>query len=403
MARRIYIAYRGSPDREDHSETLRKLVVRYVLLKWLWRAVKYGCMHAPTLQRERRISYFRQAWALLKLIFVHRIDPITYYSQQLYDHPLGVGEAANFLGRHETKNGLYTLLRRLRKGDPHGSASLSNKIKFAEHCRLFGVPTPPVLARERSKGDWELDADPEALHRDLFAKPEDGRGAVGAGAYRYAGAGKFVADGDDRALTQPEMLDRVTRASERHRMILAPRLVNHAEIADLAEQSLLAFRVFTCMDAANQPVVTHAMIRIISKLEPTWGTKEEFAIPIDLESGRLGMMCGDKNLAPGAFWKTHPYTCALISGREVSAWPQLSALAIEAHRAFSGRLIVGWDMAWTPEGIIVLEGNSDPDTHFLQRVHRVAIGHSPMASLLRYHFPRVEALLAGRQPDGSKR
>jgi hypothetical protein len=44
---------------------------------------------------------------------------------------------------------------------------------------------------------------------------------------------------------------------------------------------------------------------------------------------------------------------------------------------------------------MVIEGNSDPDTHFLQRVHRQMIGRSRLEPLLRHHLQTAERWLAG--------
>jgi hypothetical protein len=82
-----------------------------------------------------------------------------------------------------------------------------------------------------------------------------------------------------------------------------------------------------------------------------------------------------------------------VTGRVISNWPAIAAVARDAHRAFSGRMIIGWDLALATEGVFVIEGNSDADTHFLQRVHRQMIGHSPLAPLLRHHLSAAEALL----------
>jgi hypothetical protein len=107
----------------------------------------------------------------------------------------------------------------------------------------------------------------------------------------------------------------------------------------------------------------------------------------------MGQMCGDADYAPDAWWDRQPKTGALVAGRVIAHWPELAALAVRAHRTFSGRMIVGWDLALTPDGPMLLEGNSDPDTHFLQRVHRRMIGRSPMAPLIRHHLQAAESLL----------
>ncbi|HEY3149459.1 MAG TPA: hypothetical protein VGJ75_24055, partial [Dongiaceae bacterium] len=57
--------------------------------------------------------------------------------------------------------------------------------------------------------------------------------------------------------------------------------------------------------------------------------------------------------------------------------------ALEAQLVFSDRMLVGWDIALTPSGPVILEGNSYPDVHFLQRVHQQPIGLSPLAPALR--------------------
>ena len=136
-----------------------------------------------------------------------------------------------------------------------------------------------------------------------------GRGAAAACAYRSIGDGCYLA-ADGAVLTRPQLLDRIAAASRDRPLLVTRRLENHPEIADLARQSLITFRVFTCLDPAGEPVVTHAMLRTLSKLEPKWNTEEEFAAEIDLATGRLQPMCGDANMAPNAWWDLHPKTGA---------------------------------------------------------------------------------------------
>jgi hypothetical protein len=182
--------------------------------------------------------------------------------------------------------------------------------------------------------------------------------------------------------------------SSKRDLLLQPMLVNHPAIADLAEESLIALRAITCMDPSGTPIITHAMLRVISKLEPNWHSKREHAARIDLHSGRLGQMCNDKDLWPGRWSDDHPVTGARVAGRLLPGWPDVRVLAVGAHQVFADRMLVGWDIALTPSGPVILEGNSYPDVHFLQRVHEQPIGLSALGQLLR------QALDAARVRDG---
>ena len=391
LARRIFAAQQRSPYRQVHTHFTKTLRIRFRLILDLGRIESFTRRNAATVRRERGISIPRQLLLLLRLAVVERVDPGSYYAHHLYDAPLGLGEIAHYLSRTEMKNGLYSLLRLLRRGDPNFDLVLTDKLAFTETVRRAGLPIAPIFG-VATEGHWLTAPLPAALEGDLFVKPVHGRGAAGTRAFHSIGDGGYQAR-NGSVLAARDLLDRIGTESQRHALLLTRRLKNHPEIADLAVESLITFRIFTCMDANGTPVVTHAMLRALCKLEPDWHTEEEFAAAIDLESGRLGQMCSDANYAPDAWWDRHPKTGAEVAGRVIAHWPELAALAVRAHRAFSGRMIIGWDLALTPEGAMLLEGNSDPDTHFLQRVHRRMIGRSPLAPLLRHHLHAAESLL----------
>ena len=136
----------------------------------------------------------------------------------------------------------------------------------------------------------------------------------------------------------------------------------------------MVFRIFTCIDRFGQPVATHAMLRILCKLEPSWNRRDEYAAPVDLITGELGLMCGDKQFGPTDWFENHPVTGSPVTGRIVQHWAEIRDLAIAGHRVFADRMLLGWDVALTPDGPVLVEANAYPDTEFLQRVHRRPIG-----------------------------
>jgi hypothetical protein len=323
-----------------------------------------------------------QAQDMLRLGWGDGIDPILYPTLELY-RPERRQWADHALSRYEVGNGMLKRLHKVRR-KPHGErVNLGDKLAFHACCRAHDLPSPRILIHA-SNGDltWLEAANMNALDCDLFIKPRAWRGARKSFWLRRIAPFTWRTK-QGQTWLRDQLFDHLRRQSHRRDLLLQEMLVNHPSIVDLAEQSLIAIRVFTTPDETATPIVTHAMLRVISKLEPTWYSKREHAARIDLASGRLGRMCNDKDLWPGCWSDHHPVTGAPVNGRLLQAWPQIRALALEAQLVFSDRMLVGWDIALTPAGPVLLEGNSYPDVHFLQRVHEQPIGQSPLAPFLR--------------------
>jgi hypothetical protein len=189
-------------------------------------------------------------------------------------------------------------------------------------------------------------------------------------------------------------------------MMVLPRLRNHPAIADMATESLITVRMVTVLDEALQPELVVAYLRVLAKLEPDWPVKKpisEYAAAVDLETGRLDAMTGDKPECLSQWHERHPVTGVEIVGRPVPCWEQVVALVQRAHRVVSDRVLVGWDVAITPEGPVLLEGNSYPDVHYPQRIHRTPYGEMRVGDLLRFHMARLEAQWAAAARSAKER
>ncbi len=331
-----------------------------------------------------------QVREIAALGFRHGLDAQAYYMFELYRESRQA-EAAGYLTRFETKNGLFKAVNALfPKMHAEGRSNLGDKLRFTDFAAARGVACVPILA-VAEKGKLTLrTGDRNALNRDLFVKPRKNKGAKGTGLYRHLGGENYQAP-DGTTLLRDRLLEQVAAASAERSLILQPRLVNHPDLRDLAGQSLLAVRIITCLDAEGQPAVTHAMLRILGMLEPDWPTNVELAAAIDLATGRLAEMTGDKKETACAWFDRHPVTGAQVAGRIVPFWDAIKALAMHAHGTCHDRFIIGWDIACTPEGPVILEGNSYPDVEFLQRVHQSPIGASPMGPHLFHYLRRIKA------------
>jgi hypothetical protein len=242
--------------------------------------------------------------------------------------------------------------------------------------------------------DGKLDyrCKPADLERDLFIKPRQSKGSRGIEVIRYSG-GKYIRE-NGAMLDHDGLIELIVRLSKDAPMLVQPWIKNHPDIADLADLALMRIRVITCLDEAGAPVITHAVVSNLCKLETNWSTDYEYGSAIDLETGVLGPMTGDKGEMWLHWYDDHPITHGKVTGRVMPCWNEVRSIALAAHSACRDRALVGWDIAVGEGGAVLLEGNSYPDVDFLQRSHQCAIGDSPLGPLLYTRLVDLERRVA---------
>jgi Sugar-transfer associated ATP-grasp len=349
-------------------------------LVMFWLVVTAGM----AIKRAKDKSIILQFKEMTSLWFNHGIDPPSYYAQELYEVSRQ-HDAPHYLTRYETKNGLLsTLNNRLPK--PFKVNEMSHKALFASCCAKYGIPHPQLLLTvDGDHIDWNCEL-PE-LATDLFCKRQRGMGAVGTLTFRFQLTNSYC-DQDGYFHDLDGVLAILKKASRESPLLVQPWLQNHPSISDLALDSLITIRVVTCKDERGEPEVTQAMLRLLAKLEPQWKSlpDEEYAAPINLISGKMGLFTGDNFRTSHLRYERHPITNAPINGRVLHQWNEIKTVAIAAHNAFPHRLLIGWDIALTEKGPVVLEGNSNLDVMFLQRVHDEPTGRSRLGELLNFHL-----------------
>lgn len=363
------------------------------------RIVLWAGTVGPEVRRNFGLPVFRQIVDILLLMMHCGLDAQAYYMLELYRRDRQ-RKAGAYLTRYETKNGLFTALNQLVPKQDRRS-NLSDKHLFDRIATAHGLPMPRLIAvAEEGHVTW-MARDQLGTVGGVFLKPAVSKGARGIEPY--------LALRDRSAVTEPMFLsdtglvlndaDLVAQLGERsleRRMLMQERLENAPSVARFAQASLIVVRVITCLDRTLTPQVTHGMLRILSKLEPGWPSDAEYGAPVDLGTGVLGLLPSDKRADALDFFDHHPVTGARVSGTLLPEWSEVRALALQAHQVFADRFIIGWDIAVTPTGPVLIEGNAYPDFAFLQRVHRQPAGESAIGPLLQSGLDRlVEARSRG--------
>jgi len=347
------------------AERDKAMLKRHVRnIRQLVSVAKLGRRLAPVHSRR----YFRAVWRGARLCRRRRFEPVEAFRLGLFDPERGPESAACFVSRKE--------LTRVQKAlNPEACASLvKDKDIFHRLCGDSGIAVPKVYAvwrgqagGRRSDGgglstceDWERFL-LEQLPAEFVVKPI--RGAYGRGFNVF----RRNKDGfDDAAGTRYQASDlcrALCSASMDGGILLQERLKNHPELVRLSHTEFLqTVRMITLLDSRGQAQLLHAHFKSIvgeqivdTFLHDLTGNVEA---PVESATGRLRP--ANQIMADGRGVRTiptHPETGVRFEGFRLPFWDEACALAVSAAEAFWPLRTIGWDVALTPDGPQVVEGN----------------------------------------------
>ncbi len=345
--------------------------------------------HGPWVRERTGRPLWRQWLDMLALAVSLPAMPEAYYAYEWY-LPSQRRRARAYLQRYQLKRVVYLLL-----APPPGSPSLTDKLAFAEHARRCGIPVPQTLATVVG-GELRLVAGQpgDALQRDMFVKPLEGKGGRGADRLRFVPGSvpRYGSAVTGRTHTLAEVVERLRSRAQKPRyargFMLQELLSNHPDIAPLAGSAVSTCRIVTMLDERGEPEPIIAIVRMAGASESVVDNSHAggMAAPVDLASGRLGEAAFLGHEATLERFAVRPDSGARIEGAVVPRWDEVVALALRAHRAFDAYALVGWDIAVTPGGPVLVEGNDQPCPEGLQRRHRLALGDHRFGALLAWHL-----------------
>jgi len=322
------------------------------------------------------------------------IMPPWYYMFELYRDE-NRARAGDYLHRFETKYNLYFLIKaHLERGD---GRILADKEAFGLRCVEHGIATPPIIAvaengtvrapRRRAGG---AAVPVRFTHDDLFIKPRKGKGGRGTLRATRVGEDSYrLSDGS--SVSEAGLRGLLETSSSRQALLVQARLVNHADMLDMCADALCCVRILTCRNQDGGIEVTNAAFRMALRNDTTVDGLHRggIAANVDVDSGRLGPAT-NLGLTPEIGWcHQNPATGVPIAGRILPMWAETCALAIRAHAMLPHKVMVGWDMAITPDGPVVVEGNGAPCVDIIQRVTCEPLGAGRFGALLAWHVDRA--------------
>lgn len=71
----------------------------------------------------------------------------------------------------------------------------------------------------------------------------------------------------------------------------------------------------------------------------------------------------------------HPDTGAKYKGFKIPRWEEIEPMVIEMHKLYPISKLVGWDLALTDDGWVLIEGNGKPNIDTIQLIYGNTFGH----------------------------
>ncbi|HMB64260.1 MAG TPA: sugar-transfer associated ATP-grasp domain-containing protein [Eudoraea sp.] len=309
------------------------------------------------LKDKDKKSYFKILKEVITLWVIKKRFPQHYFGRFLYRK--NSGPYKNYLDNKEYN----TIISSKKLNLPGYYHIVDNKLTFAMICEKFNLPAPKLLGYnlkrdffyqdkvQRITGISELGEYFEKLFSEtgeekVFVKSLNGSGGKETYLLKRSTLNENLKELGDTILDQP--------------CIHQACIEQHPEISKIYAGSVNSMRVETYMDKDNNPEFLGILMRFGVGGSPLDNVSAGgFFVAIDKESGTL-METGMKALIFGGtkIWK-HPDTGFRFEGFKVPYFEECKALCVELLRYFPCRL-AGWDIAITPTGPVVIEGNPNP-------------------------------------------
>lgn len=285
--------------------------------------------------------------------------------------------------------------------NPADVSVANDKLRLSALLKPAGIDAPSILAVVKDGAARDLSGATATLPKhDFLVKPAAGMQGGDVAIWRYGPDGCW--SNASVNLDEAALGSRLIRnaATMRGGALVQEVLVNHASLAAIAPYALSSFRIVTVLDEHRRPEVVIGQFRTAT--DPASAVDNYHAggclFAIDLEKGQFGVgHQRDFAERPQAITR-HPVTGASIAGQPVPGLDGACEAALNAHALFPEIVCIGWDVAYTTRGHVILEANVPPG---LQPSQQIVLGDRARRRFVELIGFHARQWLEASEPPGS--
>ena len=350
---------------------LRWLFMLLLTVTWpfrLLRLIRHTTRaFAPSITNRTGKLIWRQVAEQLWLGLCHALPPEAYYTYELYRAERR-GLVDHYLHQYEA-SALLPYLNR-----DHRHPAIDDKAQFARLCQQHQLPTATTLGScEQGRCNWQATA-----RVDIFIKPLCGARGEGTMLWRQLADNQYQ-DHNGHVQTRNTLIEQFEKLSLQQAYLVQARLYNHPAIAALSPGALSTARIVTGRTPTGAIETVAATFKMA--WQPSIINTHGLNSAIELTTGQLARAYSYDPICSG--YDAHPVTGALITGAILPDWPDALALAERVHQQFPGYVFLGWDVAPTPQGPVLLEGNAGWDVVTVQKPQGIPLAQTRFADICR--------------------
>ena len=317
-----------------------------------------------------------------------------YYEYEVYRPDLSPAEKREFVG----ERGSFALNLRLA---PPGLTNMRNfladKVGLTTMMAGLGLPTTQLqaaFAPSRGFGTLPTLRDSADVITFLqtrarfpvFGKPV--RGSQALGSVMIVTVQDDVATlGNGQAISLARLAEEVT-ANRTYGYVFQDSVTQHASLAAMTGTTAVATVRVVTVNHTGQPDVLYTVWKLPSPtaMSDNFWQKGSLISLVDPASGVVQKIRYASG--PDTQWvETHPVTGAQLKGVTLPCWQSVLDLATAAHAVVPDNGVLGWDIAITPTGALLIECNENTG----HGLYQLASGRGVLNADFTPVFAKVEA------------
>ncbi|OEK08540.1 hypothetical protein A8C32_03545 [Flavivirga aquatica] len=305
-------------------------------------------------------NYLKILIELLHFAWIKKEIPSDYFRKFLYR--TDVLDYKNYL----SLNQYYKIISHPEIRLPEIASILNNKLSFAHYSENNNLPTPTVISynlRNNFFFNNEITTiftkeDIVLFFEKIFKKTNNDKLFLKL-LEGYGGHGYILLD-ESKLIDQIKTYgNSMLKTSYIHQELV----IQHPDINKIYSNSINTLRIDTYIDKKLEAHVLSALIRFgsgNSHVDNTSGGG--YSISINADSGKLQGKLRQDVTKGGRVHTKHPDSNVILEDYKIPFFEEACLLAKQASKNLPNR-IIGWDIAITKNGPVIIEGNEGPSLH----------------------------------------